>query len=137
MRRDTLLDLFDDFGGQRGTFLVYDDGYRSWSVGYPEVRRAADAFAARLDQTGLQKGDKIILWGENRPEWVVALWGALLRGVVVVPIDYRASADVLQRVRRIVKARVVLIGEEVSLAEAGDASIWRLRELLHPGSGTA
>ena len=31
------------------------------------------------------------------------MWGCLLRGVVLVPIDYRASADFLQRVAGIVE----------------------------------
>ena len=62
-------------------------------------RAAARAFAARLHAAGLRKGDAVLFWSENRPEWIVALWGCLLQGVVAVPIDYRASADFLQRVR--------------------------------------
>ena len=62
--------------------------------------RAARAFAARLARAGLQKGDAVLIWSENRPEWIVALWGCLLQGVVAVPIDYRASPDFLAPRRR-------------------------------------
>ncbi|MCS6805671.1 MAG: AMP-binding protein [Acidobacteriota bacterium] len=130
MRRETLVDFFQDMANARGEFLVYDDGYRSWSYTYSDVARAAKAFAVRLEAAGIGKGDKVIIWSENRPEWVVAFWGCLLVGAVVVPIDYRASSNFLQRVRQIVQPRLILIGEEVSFSD-GDASppVWPLSEI--------
>jgi long-chain acyl-CoA synthetase len=130
MPRDTLLDFFDDFANRRGEFLVYDNGYRSWSYSYADVAHAAKAFAARLHDAGVRKGDTVIIWGENRPEWIMAFWGCLLTGAVVVPIDYRASGDFFHRVRQIVQARLVLIGEEISPPSYDDSIlIWRLTEL--------
>lgn len=128
MRRDTLLDFFHDFAGSRKTFLVYDDGTRSWTYTYAQVAGAAGAFSARLHAAGIHAGDKVILWSENRPEWVAALWGCLLGGVIAVPIDYRASADMLLRVHAVVKAKAVLAGEEVGDL-AIDAPVWRLHTL--------
>ncbi|MBI3491567.1 MAG: AMP-binding protein, partial [Acidobacteria bacterium] len=113
MVRDTLIDFFDDLTLARGDFLVYDDGFRTRTYTYAEVGRAARGFAARLHQQGLRKGDTIVFWSENRPEWIVAFWGCLLRGIVVVPIDYRASPDFLGRVARIVDAKLILIGQDV------------------------
>jgi long-chain acyl-CoA synthetase len=50
--------------------------------------------------------------------------------VIVVPIDYRASAVFLRRVQEIVDARMVLIGEEVNLSsEGGPTQVFRLRNL--------
>ena len=46
---------------------------------------AARGFAGRLHEAGLRKGDTVLFWGENRPEWIVAFWGCVLAGVVVVP----------------------------------------------------
>src|SRR4051812_45880249 len=91
MRRNTLLEFFDDFSGHRGDFLVYDDGFRARSYSYKDTAAAARTFAARLQAARIGKGDKVLFWSENRPEWIVALWGCLLNGSVVVPIDYRAS----------------------------------------------
>ena len=103
----------NDLARARGDFLVYDDGFRSRSHTYEQVARAARGFAARLHELGLRKGDKVVFWSENRPEWIVAFWGCLLGGIVVVPIDYRASPDFLARVSRIVAAKLVLIGQDV------------------------
>jgi long-chain acyl-CoA synthetase len=128
--RDTLIDFFRDLTHARGDFLIYDDGFRSRSYTYGEVGRAARGFAARLHELGLGKGDKVVVWSENRPEWIVAFWGCLLVGVVVVPIDYRASPDFLARISRIVKAKLVAIGQDVPPIRAPiDAPIWKLHEM--------
>ena len=73
----------------------------------------------------------MLLWGENRPEWIVCYWGCLLLGVVVVPIDYRSSPAFAARVRGVVDARVVVVGDEVPpFGDAFDgAEIWRLADL--------
>ena len=110
MRRETLIDFFDDLGQATGEFLAYDNGFRRWSYAYSDVARAARAFGARLDAAGIRKGDAVVFWSENRPEWVVAFWGCLLQGAITVPIDYRASAAFLQRVAGIVHAKAVLVG---------------------------
>ncbi|MFI5179063.1 MAG: class I adenylate-forming enzyme family protein, partial [Vicinamibacterales bacterium] len=130
MPRDTLIDFFRDLAAARGAFLVYDDGFRSRSHTYDEVGRAAHGFAARLHALGLRKGDKVVVWCENRPEWIVAFWGCLLCGVIVVPIDYRASADFLARVAGIVAAKLVLIGQDVPAPPAlAGAPIWTLHDM--------
>jgi long-chain acyl-CoA synthetase len=132
--RDTLIDFFRDLSHARGEFLVYDDGFRSRGYTYDEVGRAARGFAARLHEFGLRKGDKVVVWSENRPEWVVAFWGCVLIGVVVVPIDYRASPDFLARVIRIVDAKLVAIGQDVPPVRVPlDAPTWKLHELEWSG----
>ena len=123
--RDTLIDFFQDFSAARGDFLVYDDGFRSRSYTYKEMGRMARGFAVRLHDTGLRKGDTVVFWGENRPEWIAAFWGCLLRGVVVVPIDYRSSPDFLLRVSRIVSAKLVLVGQDVPPLRAAPEHIER------------
>ncbi len=130
MARDTLIDFFDDLARSRGEFLVYDDGFRSRRYTYDQVGRAARAFGARLHDIGLAQGDKAVFWCENRPEWIVAFWGCVLEGIVVVPIDYRASPDFLTRVARIVAARLVLVGQDVPAASVGGPFVvWKLHEL--------
>lgn len=92
-----------------------------------------------LHTRGFRKGDAVVFWSENRPEWIVAFWGCLLLGVVVVPIDYRASPDFLARVTRIVRARLILVGQDVPALEpaaAGDAAIWALHDLSWTDGGT-
>jgi long-chain acyl-CoA synthetase len=136
MRRDTLLDFFEDFAPYSREFLVHDDGFRVRRFSYSDVARAAKAFAARLQAAGIGKGDKVLIWSENRPEWITALWGCLLNGTIVVPIDYRASFEFLDRVQQQVHARVALIGDEVVWAGRLDLGNWKLADFDWTGTGT-
>jgi long-chain acyl-CoA synthetase len=138
MARRTLIDFFDDLSSHDGEFLVYDDGYRTWSLTYRDVAASARAFAARLRAAGIVKGQAIAIWSENRPEWIVALWGALLEGVVLVPIDYRASATFLTRVADIVDARALLVGDVVDASDVAQSSrlVWALSGIRDSGLGT-
>jgi hypothetical protein len=87
----TLLDFFAEFERNAGEFLVHDDGYRTRSYRYADVVRAAGVFAGRLRTAGIGKGEKVLFWSENRPEWVAALWGCLIEGVIAVPVYAAAN----------------------------------------------
>jgi long-chain acyl-CoA synthetase len=69
-----------------------------------------------------------VVWGENRPEWLVCYWGLPALGAVVVPIDYRSSPSFAAKVRHVVDARVVVVGDEVpAFGDAfDDAAVWPL-----------
>ncbi|HEX6464559.1 MAG TPA: AMP-binding protein [Vicinamibacterales bacterium] len=133
MARRTLVDFFADVTSgstAQHDFLVYDDGYRTWTWTYADLASAAHGFAARLHESHITSGQAIALWSENRPEWIAALWGALLEGVIIVPIDYRASAEFLSRVAAIVDAKAVCVGESVDATALADARpVWPLTSL--------
>ena len=134
MARDTLIGFFEDFAGLAQEFLVYDDGFRSHHYRYDEVAAKAHGFAARLREAGIQKDEKIILYGENRPEWIIALWGCLLEAVIAVPIDYRSSPEFVQRIDGIVHARAILLGGDVALPPS--PKVWKLAEVIETPEGT-
>jgi long-chain acyl-CoA synthetase len=135
MARRTLIDFFDDLSALPGEFLTFDDGYRTWSFTYGEVAAAARGFAARLAAADIGRGQAVAIWAENRPEWVIALWGCLLGGAVLVPIDYRASDAFLTRVAGIVDARAVLVGDAVDARPLeGVRPVWPLASLRPDGS---
>ena len=126
----TLLDFFRSFADSPAEFVVYDDGYRRWRYTYRQIATAAQGFSARLRDASIAKGEKILFWSENRPEWLAAFWGCLLQGVIVVPVDYRVSADVLRNIQRVVRARVILVGEDVKQSVLGDGiPVWRLADI--------
>jgi long-chain acyl-CoA synthetase len=122
----TLVDVFRTLETRRGEFLVYDDGYRVRRHSYADVTRAARGFAARLLAHGIRKGGKVMLWGENRPEWIACYWGIQLAGAIAVPIDFRSSREFAERIRAIVDANVVLAGDDVN---PEGMSVWKLGDL--------
>lgn len=63
---------------------------------YRELNTAADRFAAALIRQGLQKGDRVALMLPNSPQFVIAFYGALKAGAVVVNINPTYTAHELQ-----------------------------------------
>ncbi|MGP2441199.1 FadD3 family acyl-CoA ligase [Streptomyces sp. JW3] len=62
-------------GAQRLTFVELAD----------RVRRTAGAFAS----AGVGPGDRVALWAPNSAEWIVAAFGALTAGAVLIPVNTR------------------------------------------------
>ena len=110
----TLLEVLAEIRrlGEREALRFYN-GFRTWKLTYEDVYREIGAFAAYLDRSGLKKGDRVILWAENRPEWVCAFWGCVARGISVVPVDYRSSIDLVRRIQGDVQARLIVTGDAV------------------------
>ena len=130
MPRETLIDFFEDRIQSDKTFLIYDGGYRTHRYSYDEVRHAACHLASRLVSAGLTPRDKVIIWGENRAEWIVAFWGCLLARVICVPIDFRASPEFLKRVASLVAARIVIADKSLTATNLTSVDVWQIETLL-------
>ena len=52
---------------------------------WKEAARQVAALAASLKRMGLQRGDRVCLVSENRPEWLIADLGIMAAGCVTVP----------------------------------------------------
>jgi acyl-CoA synthetase (AMP-forming)/AMP-acid ligase II len=61
------------------------------------IRCAAGAFA----ELGVQKGDRVVVWAPNCAEWIIAAFGLLTAGGVLVPVNTRfkpeEAADIIGR----------------------------------------
>ncbi len=60
--------------------------YYGRSLSYREVREQAERLAGHLASQGVQKGDRIALWMQNSPAWIVGAFAAWHLGAVVVPL---------------------------------------------------
>ena len=137
MTRETLLDFFDDRIQSESTFVVYHDGYRAHSYTYQDIHRAAMIFSERLRSNGCHPADKVILWGENSAEWIAVFWGCLLANTVVVPLDFRISANFFAKVVDIVSARVIVCGNELpEIPITSTAALWRFNEIFDQSKDT-
>jgi long-chain acyl-CoA synthetase len=74
-------------------FLHIRRGYRTEQYTYAEMWSRSLKFRTYLLEKGIKKGDVILIWAPNMPEWVIALMGALVSGVVVSPISMHSSAE--------------------------------------------
>jgi long-chain acyl-CoA synthetase len=54
---------------------------------YYQIKQLSDRFAASIRRMGIQKGDRVVLLLPNSPQFVVAYYGLLKAGAVIVPLN--------------------------------------------------
>ncbi|MDR0878995.1 MAG: AMP-binding protein, partial [Treponema sp.] len=92
-----------------------------------EVRRIARGLLA----SGLNKGDRVILWAENRPEWMAVWLGAAVAGLTIVPVDFLISEAECLNIIKITKARAFFYsGRKLSFAKSLDAGTLGLNAIV-------
>jgi long-chain acyl-CoA synthetase len=107
--RVNLASLVDDFElHARDIAIVSPRGLRQRRVPYGELAALSRRFAAEFEKRDIVKGDRVVLWGENSPEWVAAFFGCVLRGVIPVPVDFASSAEFLRRVTEEVTPKLII-----------------------------
>jgi long-chain acyl-CoA synthetase len=106
--RAHLASLIDDFERHGNEIaIVARRGLRERRTTYAQLARTVRRVAASLADRGIQKGDRVLLWGENGEEWVAAFFGCVLRGVLPVPIDFASDAGFARRVEQEVSPKLI------------------------------
>ena len=118
--REHLATLLDDFRKHEDEIaIVRYQGVRRRVATYGHLARLAGRFAALLEDRGIARGERVLLWAENGAEWIAAFHGCILRGVMVVPLDAFGSTDFAQRIAADVKPKLI-VGDAVLLAKLGE-----------------
>jgi long-chain acyl-CoA synthetase len=78
---------------------------------FPQVLEQVNEVAERLARLGLEKGDRVVLYSENQPEWGISHSAALSLGLVVVPLDSQTWAREVWSVARFTEAKAILASE--------------------------
>lgn len=79
----------DMFGDSPAWYEADDDR----TVTYNELKDAVDSLAAGLQKKGVKKGDRIGVLGQNSLEYFYLYGAAAALGAVMLPINWRLSAD--------------------------------------------
>src|SRR5689334_11492243 len=124
--RSTINDYLEDYQ-RRGeeTAFAHRRGLRLVRWSYRRVAEAAYRFARELEARGVGKGERVLLWASNGPEWVSAFYGCALRGAVLVPLDVESAPDFVARVQAQTRARLVLhcAGTEARATQLGPPTL--------------
>jgi long-chain acyl-CoA synthetase len=118
--RANLNSFVEDYRRRGGaTAFVSRRGLRRVSWSYRRVAETASRLARELEARGVGKGERVLLWAGNSPEWVAAFFGCVLRGAVVVPLDVEGTPDFAERVREQTAARLLLVSAETKQHAVG------------------
>ena len=98
---DTIPSLFanavERFGNQPALIEPVEEADIS-TLTYHALQERVHGFAGYLQSQSLPKGTSIIIWSASRINWLIAYLGALMVGVVVVPLDVNSKEDFLARI---------------------------------------
>ena len=89
--------------------MLVREGSRWTAIATREFHRNVSGMVRGLKRWGLEKGDRLAILSENRPEWTIADFAALLLGLVVVPIYTTLTAQQTAYILSDSGAKVVVV----------------------------
>ncbi|MBI4201822.1 MAG: AMP-binding protein [Chloroflexi bacterium] len=129
---ETLVQFLEEAAQKFGTrpALFFKPGFRYQRWSYQRLWEDSAKVASLLQQRGLQKGDRAILWAYNSPQWVLAFFGCLRAGVIAVPVDLRSTPDFSARVIAKTRPKVIFVSRLTpDLEPDREMQIIRIEEL--------
>jgi len=93
----------------RPDLLRYKRGGQWEAISSQVFLRQAASLAAALSELGIQKGDRVAVFSENRPEWHIADLAILGLGAVNVPVYPAESVERLAYILQHSEARVCFV----------------------------
>ena len=82
-------------------------------ITYKELGEKIDEFAALLFSSGLKKGDKVALFSHNMPNWVIAYFSVVSRGLIIVPILPDFTTEEVENVLTHSESKVLIVSERL------------------------
>ena len=84
------------------------------ALSFAELARDVDALAGFLQQRcGVQRGDRVLLYAQNSPQFVIAYYAILRADAVVVPVNPMNRSEELRHYVEDADARVAIAGQEL------------------------
>jgi long-chain acyl-CoA synthetase len=107
--------------GKGAIIFREEDTLREYTYG--QLYRHSLAVAGWLQAQGVEKGDRVALLMENRPEWPMSYFGALLAGAVAVPLDPASRWDHVQYALEQTQARIIITFPKAALPQLQEITL--------------
>ena len=99
------------------TALIYREGDAVREYTYGQLYRHSLAVAGWLQAQGVEKGDRVAILLENRPEWPMSYFGTLLAGAVAVPLDPVSRWDHIHYALEQTRAKIIFTFPQAPLSQ--------------------
>src|SRR5262245_8619553 len=114
----TLVELLPEIQRLGGREAVRtSNGFRTWVATYADLYGKIGAIVRHFDEREIRKGDRVLIWAENRLEWAAVFWACIARGIEAVPVDVRFSPDLVHRIPVESKPKLVIDNSMLDLIE--------------------
>jgi fatty-acyl-CoA synthase len=88
--------------------------YYGTRISYADIKREADALAGFLQhRCGVAKGDRVLLYLQNSPQFVIAYYAILRADAAVVPVNPMNRTEELRHYVEDAQTKVAIVGQEL------------------------
>ncbi|MDH4273369.1 MAG: AMP-binding protein, partial [Candidatus Aminicenantes bacterium] len=110
----------------RPDFMLFKKDGRYQPISTEDFGRQVKHLCLGLRDLGLQKGDKVVILSENRPEWVITDHANLCLGAITVPIYTSLVSEQIKYIIDDSDAKAVFVSCE---------DLWNRLETVRPSLG--
>src|SRR5256886_12575339 len=113
-RVETLNDILVESAGRFGCkdALTIRPGFRTREWTYRDLNEVVPRVARYLKESGLKQGDRVLIWGVNRPDYGIAFLAALRLGAILVPLEANYAADFAQKIAERTRASGAIVSSQ-------------------------
>ncbi len=107
---ETLTDLLEASAARfrNKPALLIKPGFRTRKWTFADLAELVPRVATVLAESGIRRGDAVVLWAPPRPEWAIAFFALARIGALVVPLDANSLAEFASKVAQRTRAKAVL-----------------------------
>lgn len=105
---ETLTNLINTFKDNQDVAIIYRTDFRTFKYTYREIYELSMQMSVFLNNQGIKKGDRVLIWGPNNPAWVVSFLGIISSGAIAVPADLLGTIENTATVARLSEAKLIL-----------------------------
>jgi long-chain acyl-CoA synthetase len=111
---ETLNDILEESTRKFGNkvALMIRPGFRTRTWTYRDLSDVVPRVARYLQDTGLVRGDRVLIWGVNRPEYGIAFLAALRLGAILVPLDVNSLSDFAEKIAQRTRASAAIVSQQ-------------------------
>ncbi|MGH8689970.1 MAG: long-chain fatty acid--CoA ligase [Burkholderiales bacterium] len=111
--------------------------YYGSRLSYAELKRQVDALAGHLQRRcGVARGDRVLLYAQNSPQYVIAYYAILRADAVVVPVNPMNRSEELRHYVEDSDAAMAIVGHDL-LREIEPLGLKRLLPIVYSDYVTA
>ncbi|MDR7015519.1 AMP-binding protein [Acinetobacter sp. 3657] len=108
----TIGEKFDQACQQYAEQEAIVSSHQNRRLTYKELHDEVNAFACRLLQLGLKKGDRLAIWSPNCVEWTVTQFAAFKAGIILVNLNPAYKSHELEYVLNKVSCKGLIIASQ-------------------------
>jgi long-chain acyl-CoA synthetase len=116
---ETLNDILEESARKFGTkeAFIIRPGFRTRAWSYRDLNDVVPRVARYLSDSGMKKGDRVLIWGVNRPEYGIAFLATLRVGAILVPLEANYAAEFAVKIAERTRASSAIVSSQ-TLARA-------------------